>query len=307
MVVAVEEAHHVGGDELALVRVGAEDVELILLVAAPGVGDEALPAEEEAGVAAGGLDGNLRPVVVGLAPVGGGPAGVEVVEGVVVVFEPGVEAGLIGGAEGFVAVFVVDLPADDVGVVAEALGELEGHGSGELTIFGVGPVELRAVAVLVAAAVFEDAKGFGVGGGEPGGRRGRGGSDDDGDVVAGGGADGAVEPVEVVVAFGGLEAGPGELADADEADVGGLHEGEVGVPAGFGPLLGIPGGAEIESGRSCGFCGGRGGLGGGGDCWSEEQSGGERQDERAGCVHGWILRDGGQWAVAVRGALQGRG
>ena len=36
-----------------------------------------------------------------------------------------------------------------------------------------------------------------------------------------------------------------------------LHEGEVGVPAGFGPLLGIPGGAEFEwdfvgsGGRGC--------------------------------------------------------
>ena len=59
VIVAVEEAHHVGGDELAGVGVGADDVELILLVAAPGVGDEALPAEEEAGVAVGGLDGDL--------------------------------------------------------------------------------------------------------------------------------------------------------------------------------------------------------------------------------------------------------
>ena len=68
------------------------------------------------------------------------------------------------------------------------------------------------------------------------------------------------------MAFGGFEVGPGELGDADEADVGGFHEGEVGVPAGFGPLLGIPGGAEVERGR-CGGCGeassglGRGGWG----------------------------------------------
>ena len=54
------------------------------------------------------------------------------------------------------------------------------------------------------------------------------------------------------MAFGGFEFGPGEFADADEADVRGFHEGEVGVPLGFGPLLGIPGGAEVEGGRSCG-------------------------------------------------------
>ena len=57
-----------------------------------------------------------------------------------------------------------------------------------------------------------------------------------------------VDPVEVVVAFGGLHGGPGELGDADEADAGLLHEGEVGVPAGFGPLLGVPGGAEERGG-----------------------------------------------------------
>ena len=84
------------------------------------------------------------------------------------------------------------------------------------------------------------------------------GADDDGDVMAGGGADGVVEPVEIVVAFRGFEGGPGELGDADEADVRGLHEREVGVPAPWiligGPLLGVPGGAEVERGRR----GGRG-------------------------------------------------
>ena len=44
VVEAVEPAHHVGGDELVRIGVGADDVELIFLIAAPGVGDEALPA-----------------------------------------------------------------------------------------------------------------------------------------------------------------------------------------------------------------------------------------------------------------------
>ena len=63
------------------------------------------------------------------------------------------------------------------------LAMLLGHGAGELAVFGVGPVELLAVAVLVALAVFLDAEGFGILGGEPGGRRGGGGAEDDGDVV----------------------------------------------------------------------------------------------------------------------------
>ena len=288
MIVAVEEAHHVGGDELAVVRVGADDVELIFLVAAPGVGDEALPAEEETGVAAGGFDRDLRPVVVGFAPVGGGPFVVEVVEGAVAGFEPVVEAGLVGGAVGFVGVFVVDLPADDVGIVAEAFGELLGHGAGKLTIFRVGPVELLAVAVLVGAAVFFNAEGFGILGGEPGGRRGGGRSDDDGDVVTGSCVNRALKPVEIVLAFGGFEFGPGEFADADEADVGGFHEGEVGVPAGFGPLLGIPGGAEVEC---WGIGDRRGGWGLGAEDGGEKNGGGEGQGKEPGSeVHDVILR-----------------
>ncbi len=86
VVVLVEEAHHVRRDELVAVGVRADDVELVLLVAAPGVGDEALPAKEKGGVAVGGFDGDLGPVEVVLAPVGGGPAGVEVVERAVACF-----------------------------------------------------------------------------------------------------------------------------------------------------------------------------------------------------------------------------
>ena len=53
VVEAVEPAHGVGGDELARVGVGADDVDLVLLVARPGVGDEALPVEQQAGVSVG--------------------------------------------------------------------------------------------------------------------------------------------------------------------------------------------------------------------------------------------------------------
>jgi len=273
VIVAVEEAHHVGGDELATVRVGADDVKLVLLVAAPGVRHEALPTEKEARVAVGGFDGDLRPVVVGLAPVGGGPFVVEVVEGAVALVDPGIEAGLVGGAVRFAGVLVVDLPAHDIGVVAEAFGFLQGHGAGELTILGVRPVELLAVAVLVGAAVFVDAKRLWILGGEPCGRGGAGGSDDDGDVVTFGGPDRTVQPVQIVVAFGGLEFGPCELADADEADVGGFHQGEVGVPAGFWPLLGIPGGSKVKRRWLCGW--GRRLWGLGAEGRDEENGGGE--------------------------------
>ncbi len=63
--------------------------------------------------------------------------------------------------------------------------------------------------------------------------------------------DGAGEPVEVDVVVAGLHAGPGELADTGDGNAGLFHEGEVGIPAGFGPLLGVPGGAEEWGVRSC--------------------------------------------------------
>ncbi len=81
---------------------------------------------------------------------------------------PGVRIERVGG------VLIVDLPADDVRVMAEALGELLGHGAGEHAVLRVGPVELLAVAVLGFAAVFLCAQRFGVGLGEPRGRCGAG-------------------------------------------------------------------------------------------------------------------------------------
>ena len=66
--------------------------------------------------------------------------------------------------------------------------------------------------------------------------------------VLGGHGDGLVEPCEVVVALGRLHGAPGEFAHADQVDVGLFHQIEVGVPAGFGPLLGIPRGAEQDGG-----------------------------------------------------------
>ena len=70
--------------------------------------------------------------------------------------------------------------------MAEALGHCVDDAAGEFEVFGAGPVELLAVAVLVLAAVWHDAEDFGVLLGEPCGRGGAGGAEDDGDVVFGG-------------------------------------------------------------------------------------------------------------------------
>jgi hypothetical protein len=80
MVIAVEPSHHVGGNELARIGIGPNHVELAFLIAAPGVTDEAHPAQQQAWVAIAHLDRYLVPVEVGLAPVRSRPARVQVIE-----------------------------------------------------------------------------------------------------------------------------------------------------------------------------------------------------------------------------------
>ncbi len=96
-----------------------------------------------------------------------------------------------GGVEGLVGVLVADLPADDVGVVAEALCECGGDADTEHSIVRAGVGELAAVAVFAELAVGVGAEGVGIFGGEPCGRGVGGSADDDGDVMLFREADGA--------------------------------------------------------------------------------------------------------------------
>ena len=102
---------------------------------------------------------------------------------------------------------------------------------------------------------------------KPGGRCGARCPDHGDDVVASGGGDGVIKPVELVVALGRLHPAPGELADTNHVDACLLHQVEIGVPARFRPLFGIPGRAEDEWRRF-------GGLGlaaeAGGSCRDQE-------------------------------------
>ncbi len=167
---------------------------------------------------------------------------VEIVERLVLVAQELLElSARVAGSKALVGVFVADLPADDVWIVAVAAGELGDDVGAELAVQRAGVVELAAAAMFGAHSVFIDAKGLWVLRREPRGRRIGGRADHDCDVVLRGECDGAVQPAEIVVAFGGFHGGPGELADAHDVEVGLLHQGEVGVPARFGPLLGIPG------------------------------------------------------------------
>ena len=244
VVILGEESHHVGSDELALVAMGADSLDLITLIVAPSVGDEAHPFEAQARIAASFRNRYLRPIEVGLAPVAGRPVCVEIVEGLVLRFEPvlKVRAGVVVIAD--VGVFVVDLPSGDVGVVSEALRHLFGDAARELPVAGRIPTELLAIAVFIADAVLVNAQRIGILLRKPRRRRGRGRSKHGDDVMARRCGDGVVEPVEIELAFARLHAAPGEFANAHHADVRLFHERKISFPARFGPLFGIPRCAE---------------------------------------------------------------
>ena len=120
---AVIPAHRVGGDELLGIGIGANDVQLVLLITAPGIADKSFPGQQQAGIAVLRLNRNLAPVENGFAPVGGGPARIQIVESAVARFEPLLELRLGVGIERDVGILVVNLPAQYVGIVSETLGQ----------------------------------------------------------------------------------------------------------------------------------------------------------------------------------------
>ena len=71
-----------------------------------------------------------------------------------------------------------------------------------------------------------------------------------------------VDPIEIVLSFLGLHAAPGKFSNTNHMNAGLLHEIEIGVPARFRPLFGIPGRAQKDwgRGRNCRLRG---------DAWSE--------------------------------------
>ena len=66
---AVEPSHGVGGNELFGIGIGANRVQLVLLITPPGVADKPLPAQQQAGIAVLRLDRDLVPVENSFAPV----------------------------------------------------------------------------------------------------------------------------------------------------------------------------------------------------------------------------------------------
>ena len=134
MIESVEEPHEVRGDELAWFCVLADGVDLVLLVGDPDMCKESLPVEHQAGIVLANRNRDLSPVVVGLAPVRGRPVGIEVVERFVFRFQPILKLVASDLVVGHLGVFIVDLPAHDVGIVPEAHRHLLGDAAAEFQI-----------------------------------------------------------------------------------------------------------------------------------------------------------------------------
>src|ERR1700677_127364 len=79
MIEAVKKAHEVPGYELARFGMLTDYIDLILLVRRPDIGDEVFPVEHQSGIVLADGNRDFRPVVVSLAPVGGGPVRIQVV------------------------------------------------------------------------------------------------------------------------------------------------------------------------------------------------------------------------------------
>ena len=167
MIEAVIPSHCVRGDELFGIGIGANDVQLVLLITAPGVADKSLPGQQQAGISVLRLDRDLAPVENRFAPVGSGPAGVQIIECAVSRLEPLLELRFGIRIERDVGIFVVDLPAQYVRIVAETLGQLFGDLARKFPILGIGEVELLPIAMFQAVAFFIDAQGLGIFLGEP--------------------------------------------------------------------------------------------------------------------------------------------
>ncbi len=273
--IGLHNAAEVGGDELMRAAVFADERGL------PGeeVGDAHLlpagPLQLIAGALGVVAGGHVFPAVDVFAPVIHEPGFVEGVGGAELLLEVIDEAGVdvvIGGAVG--GGLVVNLPADDVGVVFIVGDEIADEALAVVAVGGVLDVHVLAHAVKGLAAAefaYEDLRVLMV---EPGGDVVGGRAEDDFDAGFGHGIDDAIHPCVFKAAVFGLPEAPGGFAHAHDVEACGLHHGYVLIEAVVGLVLAVIGGA-VEDLRDVGRDGGwrvRGLRGGG-----EEEAG--QQDE----------------------------
>lgn len=245
--------HEVGGDRNTG-RELAQHVPLRAQMVLQHVGGEALEVQLLGGVRVGGGQPrrqDLLPVAVALGPERRAPGVVEGVEGGVAGAQPVAEGagGVVGVVVDVVAAELVgDVPGDQRGMVRVALGHLPHQAQRVLTEDGRGGTPVLARPGPQRLAGGGDRKDLRVGGAEPGRRGGGGGGQVDPDASRVQQVHDLVEPAEVPLVLGGLDAGPGEDRHGDDVDARLLHEPYVLLPHLSRPLLRVVVGAVREAG-----------------------------------------------------------
>ena len=154
--------------------------------------------------------------------------------------------GAIGKNRVVATELVVDLPAGNRLVGAVALGEC---GRDALALHPPGPRREAAVAPAAEAAgaavrIGGQDVGFGID--QPFRRRRGGRAEHDAQAGTAEHVERAVEPAELELSWRGLDARPGELADADKGDAGFTHGGRIDRPLRLRPMFRVVADAEHQ-------------------------------------------------------------
>ena len=136
----------------------------------------------------------------------------------------------------------VNLPGDQLGMVAERLGHVFDHAFGSVPKNVAVEADGAARAFVLDQAVLVERQNFRMFFGQPDGRRGGGRAENDLDVVLRHDVHHAAQPEEIVFAFFGFAEAPGKFADADDVDAGLGHQFGIVFPS----ALGVVGGAGVR-------------------------------------------------------------
>ena len=152
----------------------------------------------------------------------------------------GAEAAAVPGVD-----LVVDLPAENGGIVGEFLGHFFDDAQAVFVVMGVVGAAVPPPAVGRDAAVPVLHHHVGIQTAEPARRRGRGRAHHHADVQRAGAVDDLVKEGKVELAGLWLHAMPGEFADAHHVDADFLHARKIALHFLLGPVLGVVGHAQI--------------------------------------------------------------
>ena len=244
----LERAHEVRRDRLRRTRL-QQDAPLRQVALQQHVGGEPAEVEHRRRIVAVGREARREDLVeraVPLRPEVGAPRRVERVDGAVLLAQPAtvrIPRGIGEVHPQVAAELVSDVPHHHRRVVDVALGDASDELTGEASVDGGGGCEVLPASRPVRRAGLVGGQRLGVVRAHPRRRRGRCRGEVHRDAAGVQGVDDPVEPGEVPHVFGGLDARPGEDAEAHDVHTRLVHAADVVFPDLFGPLVGVVVGA----------------------------------------------------------------